>query len=146
MLCLKCCQNLQEIYSLYKNANGLTDKLRQTWIKTKRLNRTRHLPFNPTRLNENLTSSPFPINATDETNSIAIKEEIELEQIPTNIKEQSSIIVSESVLANTPYDLSNNSYIPKQTLSLKMPHQPIDTNYELPKGLKIKPQVNFLLI
>ncbi|CAF0964905.1 unnamed protein product [Adineta ricciae] len=42
MICLKCCNNLQRVHSLHTDAEDLTEKLRQTCSKTKRLHRIRH--------------------------------------------------------------------------------------------------------
>jgi hypothetical protein len=150
MICPKCCQNLQQVYSLHKNAEQLTEKIRHTWHKTKRLNRTRHPRLNLSRFNENILSSPLPTIATDDNITITIKEELEIDHIPSNIKtsmDQSPIPVSESVLANTPYDLSNNQRIHNNNLySLKMSHQSIDNNHEIINGSKMKPSVNFIQI
>jgi len=145
MLCPKCCHNLQQVYSLHKNAEELTEKIRHTWYKTKRLNRTRHSRFNLSKINENNLSSPLPTIVTDDNIIITIKEEFE--QIPSDIKtpiNQSQIAVSESVLANIPYDLPNTQHINNNLYSLKMSHQSIDNNHEIPNGLKIKPRVNLI--
>ncbi len=146
MICPKCCQNLQQVYSLHKNAQELTEKIRHTWSKTKRLNRTRHARWNFSRT----SSSPsLPTIATDENPIITIKEEMQIDQIPSNIKistEQSSITVSESVLANTPYDLSNNQRIHQNSFLSKIPHQPIDNNHEMTNGMKTKSGVSGILL
>jgi hypothetical protein len=146
MICPKCCENLQQVYSLHKNAEELTEKLRHTWYKTKRLNRTRHSRFNLLRLNENISSSssspPLPTIATDDNITITVKEEVEMEQIPSDIK--TPIAVSESILANTPYDLSNNQRIHKNSYSSKMSHPSIDTNHEITNGSNMQPHVNFI--
>ncbi|UJR14919.1 hypothetical protein I4U23_001902 [Adineta vaga] len=42
IICLKCCNNLQHVYSLHLDAEELTEKLRRTCYKTKRLQRIRH--------------------------------------------------------------------------------------------------------
>ncbi len=41
LICLKCSQNLQRIYSLHLDAEELKKKMRRTLCKTKRLNRIR---------------------------------------------------------------------------------------------------------
>lgn len=145
MICPKCCQNLQEVYSLHKNAEELKEKLRQTLYKTKRLNRTHHSRVNFLRFNDNISSSPFPTMATDDNNiQITIKEEIDSEQIPIDLK-QSTIPVSETVIANTPCDLSNNQRIHNNSYALKMSHESIDNNHEITNGSKIKTHVDIFI-
>lgn len=62
MICLKCCENLQNLHSLHLNTEDLSKKLRQKFRKTKRLNQIRQ-----TNLNRNKTidikeeSSPIEI-------------------------------------------------------------------------------------
>jgi hypothetical protein len=145
MICPKCCDNLQRVYSLHKDAEQLTEKIRHTWYKTKRLNRARHPRFNFSRTNEHTASSPLSTIATDDDIIITIKEELEVEQIPSELKttmEQSPIAVSESVLANTPFDLSNTQRIHNNFHTVKIPHQPIDNNHVTTNGSKAKPRVN----
>ncbi len=147
MICPKCCHNLQQIYSLHKDAEQLTEKIRHTWYKTKRLNRAGHSRFTLSRINENISSSPLPATATDDNITITIKEELETDDIPSNIKtsmEQSPLNISESLLPNIPIDLLNSQYIPKQPYSLKRPHQPIDNNHEMTNGSKAKPRVSLI--
>jgi hypothetical protein len=148
MICPKCCHNLQQVYSLHKNAEELTEKIRHSWYKTKRLNRARHSRFNPSRINEMVSSSPIPTNPNDDNIIITIKEELEMEQIPSDIKttiDPSPIAISESVLANTPYDLSNTQRIHNNFFQVKMPHQPNDNNHQIATGTKGKPRVRFKL-
>lgn len=121
MICPKCCQNLQKVHSLHKNADELTERIRHTWSKTKRLNRTRH-----TRVNGNTISSPFSSNIADENIMTNVKEERQIiEQIPS--KEYSTMTTSESVLANVPYDLSNNKQrVYSNGSKVKIHHQLIE--------------------
>ena len=142
MLCPKCCHNLQHIYSLHKDAEQLTEKIRHTCYKTKRLNRARHSHFTLSRTNENVSSSPLPIPATDDNIIITIKEELEIEPCSSDIKttvQQSPITASESLLANIPHDLSNTQY---NLYSLKMLQQPIDHNHQVTNRSKAKPRVS----
>lgn len=133
MICPKCCQNLQKVHSLHKNAEELTERIRHTWSKTKRLNRTRH-----TRLNCYTIPSPFSANTTDENVMVNIKEERNIiEQIPS--KEHLTINVPESVLANVPCDLSNN----KQRVypirhGVRIPHQPIENDPTLKTKIRVR--------
>ena len=125
MLCPKCCQNLQQVHALHKNAEELTKKIRHTWLKTKRLNRTRHSRSNPVRFNDHTHSPTLLINAIDENRIVNVKEEHDIERIPS--KEHSTITVSDSVLTNVPYDLSNNNQRLYQKIQVvKIPHQSID--------------------
>ncbi|CAF3738499.1 unnamed protein product [Rotaria sp. Silwood1] len=131
MICPKCCHDLQRVYSLHKDAEELTKKIHHTWCKTKRLNRTRHSHLTLISTNENLSSSPLPTTATDDNITIIVKEELDIEQVPSDIKtpiEQSPITVSETVLANTSYDLRNTQHIHNKINTLKASHQSNDNN------------------
>jgi hypothetical protein len=100
--------------------------------------------LNCLRSNENISSSPLATSATDENITITIKEELETEQIPSTANALTP--VSESVLANTPYDLSNNQRIFNNSYTVKIPHQPVDNNHEITNGLNIKPRVRLIYI
>ncbi|CAF3644519.1 unnamed protein product [Rotaria socialis] len=143
MICLKCCQDLQRVYTLHKDAEDLTTKIRHTWHKTKRLNRARHFNLKFPTINENASSYPLPTTATDDNITITIKEELDIEQVPDEIKlpmERSPIAVSETVLANTPYDLSNAQSIHNKIHLLKVTHPLYDKNNEIIDSSKSKPR------
>jgi hypothetical protein len=150
MICPKCCHDLQHVYSLHNDAEELTAKIRHTWSKTKRLNRARQPRHVLSRNNENDSSPPLPTIATDDNMTITIKEELEIDQIPLKLNtsmDQLPIIVSESVLANTPYDFSDAHRIHNNSFSLKIPHQPFNTdNNGKSKTPKPKPRVSLLEI
>ncbi|CAF3684565.1 unnamed protein product [Adineta steineri] len=133
MICLKCCQNLQKINSLYKDAEELKEKIRHTWHKTKRLNRARHSRSTSSRINENESSSPsFPTIATDNNIIISIKKELDVDEVPSEIKvteEQPSSTISKTV-AKSSYDLPNNQSTNKKLNSLSIPHQLSDMNHD----------------
>jgi hypothetical protein len=137
MICPRCCQNLQQVYSLHKNAEELIEKIRHSWTKTKRLNRTRHL-----RSNGNLPTSPFSTSTSNDTLPVIIKEEIEIEQTPP--KEQESIPTSDSVLENIPYDLSSNQNKFSTSYTVRVTHQPMENNHEMATGLKPKARVRLI--
>ncbi|CAF0793971.1 unnamed protein product [Rotaria sordida] len=143
MICPKCCQDLQRVYLLHKDAEELTKKIRHTWYKTKRLNRARYSHSTLSTTNENISSSPLPTIATDDNITITIKEELDIEQVPTDIKipiEQSPISVSETVLANTSYDLPNSQHIHNKKHILKVSHQTNDINQEITNASRNKPR------
>lgn len=137
MICPKCCHNLQQVHALHKNAEELTKRIRQTWSKTKRLNRTRHSRSNPIRFNDRVLSPTLPMNTTDENTIVNIKKERDFEDIP--MKEQSTITVPESVLADVPYDLSNNNQRSYQNIHLvRIPHQPIENDQTSKKKATVR--------
>lgn len=144
MICLKCCQDLQQINSLYKNAEELKQKIRNTWKKTKRLNRARHSGLNFSTINENISSSPLPTVANDDNMNITVKEEVDIEEIPATIEipvEQSPIAISETVLKNNQYDLSNTQVMHTDIHPLNLSH-PFSGNHheEIEDSIK-KPRV-----
>ena len=135
MICPKCCQHLHELNLLYKNANDLTNKIRQTWSKTKRLNRTRHLGMNHIHIVDN---SPVTTTAIDLTIDTTIKEEIYHEVMPINLKTSSEQSIDTNT-ANIPCNLSNNQRIMKPIHEMKFPTQLDD---RITNGLKPKARVN----
>ena len=59
LICLKCCNNLQRVHSLHTDAEDLTEKIRRTCSKTKRLHRIRHSsPKHETDIKVKIESSP----------------------------------------------------------------------------------------
>ena len=122
MLCPKCCQDLQRVYALHNDAEQLVERIRHTWHKTKRLNRTRVTPLSFARAEQSHSSSPFSTAVTDENVNISIKEELEIDDGATEIRkpvEQPIIAISETVLANRPYDLSYSQCLPKESYPVK---------------------------
>ncbi|UJR31763.1 hypothetical protein I4U23_019241 [Adineta vaga] len=138
MICLTCCQKLQRIHSIHKDAEQLTQKIRHSWYKTKRLNRTRHSRVTLSRINDSLSSCPLPTTATDIKMIISVKEELDTEDVPaimTSSVEHVPITISNSVNANVPYDLSNKQQrIQPPILSLKIPHQTFDNHHAITNG------------
>ncbi|CAF3215361.1 unnamed protein product [Rotaria sp. Silwood2] len=143
MICPKCCHDLQRVYSLHKDAEELTKKIHHTWCKTKRLNRARHSHLTLTSTTENISVSPLPTTATDDNITITVKEELDIDQVPSEIKtpiEQSPIAVSETVLANTSYDLPNIQRIHNEIHALQLSHQPNHNKQEIINESKSKPR------
>lgn len=153
MICPNCCQNLQRLYSLEKDAKELTEKLRHTWYKTKRLNRARHTRLTPTIAHESLPSSPLPTIASDENIIITVKEELDIESVPSDSKtsiDQSPIAVSDTVLANNAYDLSytqrTNNNNNNKIFEPKLSHRSNGRTSDELNNLPAKPHVSLTQI
>ena len=132
MICPKCCQNLQRIHSLYKDAEQLKQSIQHTWCKTKRLNRARHSRVNYSRMQDDISSSSLPTIAIDTDMIISVKEEPNTEDLSVIMKqslEKIPIRVSKSIMANIPHDLSNKTqqHTHQNELSTKIP-QTVDRN------------------
>lgn len=115
MICPKCSQDLQRIYSLHHDAEQLIEKIRHTCQKTKRLNHNRPLRSILPRLLEN-SSSSSPLSSTvtdDNIMAISVKEELDLDEETTEMKtnpDQTIVPISETVSTNMPFDLSKSQY------------------------------------
>ncbi|CAF1299143.1 unnamed protein product [Adineta ricciae] len=138
MICPKCCQNLQRIHLLYKDAEQLKQSIQHTWCKTKRLNRARHSHVNYSRIQDGISSSPLPTIATDTEMIISVKEEPDAEDLSVIVKsslEKIPFNVSKNVVANISHDLSNKTqqHTFQNELSMKIP-QSVDRNHNFTNG------------
>ena len=120
IVCPKCCDSLQRIYSLNKDAEQLTEKIRKKWYKTKRLNRARYSQLRFPIVNEH--SSLHTLSRTPINNSIddmSVKDKLEIDQISldrsSTSAEDLSNIVYKNILTNTPFDSFNNRHSTNNT-------------------------------
>ena len=147
MICPKCCQNLQRVYSLYRDAEQLTEELRRTWLKTKRLHRVRHSNSTISIINENTSSSPLSTAATDDTTFVAAKEELEIDHIPSDVeasRDYSLVPISETVLVDTPFDLSSSRRFRNQVRLSGMLHNLNNNNLETTNESECKLHINLI--
>ena len=131
MICPKCSLDLQRVESLHRDADELTERIRQSCRKTKRLNQPQPFRSLISRLVEN-SSSPSPLSSTvtDDNLPISVKEELEYDDETAEIKgnaDQTLVPVSDTVTTNMPFDLSKSQCRSDDTFSSILKPKPTRT-------------------